>query len=249
MLSSSYSLTLSTEIGKIQCIVHGFPQGPCSLSPISVEAALPSKGSQGPEQVRSPESSPRQWGFFQTWYSASLCSRSMADTRPLCALAAVLNCSFSMRVEHYLPLWSHPAGTSCILRFSSTIAFSEAWPENPASASSLLEHSWNCPVLFLISSSTQGWYDDVSDGHNLRTSPLPPFSLCIPALSLVLDLFLDLDRTCYRSEFHQRSLVPFQAAYAILFLYSSLTFQLFLPSFSLCSLQVLCYCKPNTFPE
>lgn len=56
-------------------------------------------------------------------------------------------------------------------------SLSEAWPCNPASASSLLKRSWNCPVLLLISSSTRGRYDNVSDGPYLRTSPLPSFSL------------------------------------------------------------------------
>ena len=172
----------------------------------------------------------------------------MEDTGPLYVLAAVLNCSFSMRVEHCLPLWSHPAGTSCILRFSSSLAFQK--PGSKIQPQLVL--CWNVPGTALYSSLSHLQHVDdmmmsqmgLIGEHHLCL----PFPFCIPALSLVLDLFLDLDRTCYGSQgFHQRSLVPFQAAYVILFLYSILTFQLFLPFlfslFPACSLLL----QTNTF--
>lgn len=235
MLSSSYSFTPHTEIGKIQCIVHGFPQRPlqsqshlCSGCPALLKDLRGQTGNKS-------ESSPHQWSFSRHGILLLFCSRSMEDTRPLYVLVAMLNCSFSnlilsVRVEHCLPFWSHPAGTSCILRFSSSLAFQKPGPKTQPQR----VLCWNVPgtALYFSLSHLQHMNDMMMSQTGLiwEYHLCFPFPFCIPALSLVLDLYLDLDRTCYGSQgFHQRSLVPFQAVYAILFLYSSLTFQLFLP--------------------
>ena len=182
MLSSSYSFTPHTEIGKIQCIVHGFPQSPLqSQSHLCRGCPALLKDLRGQTGKKS-ESSPHQWGFSRHSILLLFCSRSMEDTQPLYVLVAMLNCSFSnlilpVRVEHWFPSWSHPAGTSCILRFSSPLAFQKPGPKSQPQR----VLCWDCPLLFLISSSTHEWYDDVSDGPYLRILPLLPFSLLYPS--------------------------------------------------------------------
>lgn len=246
MLSSSYSFTPSTEIGKIQCIVHGFPQSPLqSQSHLCRGCPALLKDLRG-QTGKKPESSPRQWGFSRHSILLLFCSRSMEDTWPLCVLAAVLNCSFREggALSHGPTLLAPRVYSD----FPQLLPFQKPGPKTQPQ----LVLCWNIPGTALYSSlyhlQHRGDMMMSQMGVIWEHHLCLPFPFCIPALSLVLDLFLDLDRTCYRSQgFHQRSLVPFQAGYAILFLYSSLTFQLFLPFpislFPACSLLL----QTNTF--